>query len=494
VSGRKLRGACSTEGLTFLPLVQQAKNAGVHDRDTLRSLTREEPDSANIVRRMSDPLGFSDETVSLPEIFWAARRFYETIAAVEPLSVAFEGFDDADPVLYDMLEYLQRALNANVTIDRVTGRGDPRPPADPAAEGRRALDRGDLPAAAYLLERAVTLQPDAGLHLDLAEALIELGDLDGADDHCRAAERLGHKRSRIVHLTVRARRGEGLEQGELEDALEGADDAGAARVLELLADVRWTHGEYTAAGGLLMRSFEHARDAGARRDLARVGAWLFTWMYLGSIRVPDAIARCEAMAEATSVDPLLDARRLAVLGGLHGMSRDFGRARVLLAEARSLQREFGQPPVLGGVPQIAGEVELWAGDPMAAERAFREAYDRIEVVGDPGHLSATRASVARSLWAQGRIDDAERTIADLDDRTAGSVRALIRASRGDPQRAVVAAQAAVEVTDPAEEPVARSSALVDLVRVLRACGFPYEEEMREARALLERKGIAVNLP
>jgi tetratricopeptide (TPR) repeat protein len=412
------------------------------------------------------------------------------LATHGPLVVVFDGFDDSGPVLFDMLDYLDRTLEGDVRIVTEPGRGDHRPADDAAAAGRRALRRGDLPAAVYLLERAVTERDDPDLHALLAEALIEVGDLAGAGEHCRAAYGAGDPRA--LSLTLRAREGEVLDEETLRAALEGADESASARVLELIADVRWSRGEFTSAGDALTRSFEHAFRADARRDLARVGAWLLTWMYLGSMPVPDAIATCEGMVEATRVDPLLEARRLAVLGGLHGMRGDFDRGRALVNEARILQQEFGQPPVLGGIPQIAGEIELRAGDPEAAERAFKEAYERIEVVGDAAHRAATDASVARAMLAAGRIEEAERVIAHADERAAGSIRALIRASRGDCERAVADARAEAQRTDPGEEPVARANALVDLVHVLRSCGRPYEQETAKARELLSRKGILVS--
>ena len=53
-------------------------------------------------------------------------------------------------------------------------------------------------------------------------------------------------------------------------------------------------------------------------------------------------------------------------------------------------------------------VELMAGDADAAESAAREAYAVFDRVGERRRLPTAAALLARSLFAQDRLDEAER--------------------------------------------------------------------------------------
>ena len=81
-----------------------------------------------------------------------------------------------------------------------------------ASAGRRAFDRGDMPAASKLLGRAIALLPETNserieLQCDLAEALLDLGELEraqlAAGEAIAAAELLGDGRLVAVANLVR---------------------------------------------------------------------------------------------------------------------------------------------------------------------------------------------------------------------------------------------------------------------------------------------------
>ena len=52
-------------------------------------------------------------------------------------------------------------------------------------------------------------------------------------------------------------------------------------------------------------------------------------------------------------------------------------------------------------------MELLAGDPAAAETSLRAGFDALERMGEKAFLSTTAAFLARAVFAQGRIDEAD---------------------------------------------------------------------------------------
>ena len=92
------------EGITFWPVVELVRAAG--GIDAVAAVLSDEDDRAAVdaLRGLLEPdvrrLSSSDE------IFWAARRLLETLAADRPLIVCVEDIHWAEPTLLDMLEYL----------------------------------------------------------------------------------------------------------------------------------------------------------------------------------------------------------------------------------------------------------------------------------------------------------------------------------------------------------------------------------------------------
>jgi DNA-binding SARP family transcriptional activator len=106
-----LTGRCLPygEGITFWPLrdvVRQAC-AGHDSPDTIKALLEGEADAAGVAERLSSALGPGNQGRSdAAEIFWAARRFLETLARSRPLLVVFEDLHWAEPTFLDLVESL----------------------------------------------------------------------------------------------------------------------------------------------------------------------------------------------------------------------------------------------------------------------------------------------------------------------------------------------------------------------------------------------------
>ena len=108
--------------------------------------------------------------------------------------------------------------------------------------GQRAAARADVHATINLLERAVRLLPEGerdavALYPDLAEAIADGGDLERAEELCRAAEELGDEattlRARLRRIWLRLLRGAPMAGAvpEMEAAIAEAERLGEKAIL-----------------------------------------------------------------------------------------------------------------------------------------------------------------------------------------------------------------------------------------------------------------------
>lgn len=144
-------------------------------------------------------------------------------------------------------------------------------PAEPLRQEALAADaRGDAASARKLLARAIGLDPrNEAARLDLAELLIEAGDLDEAQrllddlgDRLRDETRVATLRAR---LTLASGSGSGADQSELEARI-AADPADVAARFEL-ANLLAVKEDYRSALDQLLEIVR--RDRGFRDDAGR---------------------------------------------------------------------------------------------------------------------------------------------------------------------------------------------------------------------------------
>jgi tetratricopeptide (TPR) repeat protein len=128
---------------------------------------------------------------------------------------------------------------------------------------------------------------------------------------------------------------------------------------------------------------------------------------------------------------------------------------------------------------FAGIIELMVGDPVAAEPHFRTALEGLDALGVGADAGQAAALLARSVLAQGRVDEADRYAAE-SERLAGhnlktaiawrAVRAEILAAQGRHDRAVVMAREAVALAADTDLVLDHADACLALGRVLAAAG------------------------
>ncbi len=392
-----------------------------------------------------------------------------------------------------------------------------------ASEGRRAFGRGDMPASANLLQRAVSLLPadDRGrlqLLNDLGYALFEIGELERANavlseaiDRGRrggdraiewtATVKLAHAR---MYTNPEEQDTDGLMRlatNAIEVLEELGDDLGMARALCLMSDAHWPRGEMTAAGDAAREAAEWARRAASRREEAwGLGALAFSLLH-GPTPAEEAGRMTEQLVREAEGDLVLEANLAGFLAAQEAMTGRFDDARRHVAESCERLRDLGLRWQVGIQEMLAGYVELFAGDPVAAEVHMRRARESFVAIGDRWSLSTVSVDLPRPVYEQGRYDDAFSLVAEIDavccpaDREwqmkRRGIHARLLARQGQIEDAERLARDAVAIASETDQLWFYADVLMDLAEVLRIAARFQEgaDAAGQALQLYERKGI-----
>src|SRR5438067_9182976 len=135
------------------------------------------------------------------------------------------------------------------------------------------------------------------------------------------------------------------------------------------------------------------------------------------------------------------------------MQGEVDRAREMFTGARALLQELGGSVLSASTSLDSAQVEILAGDYLAAERELRRDYEALSAMGEKYLRSTIGGRLARALVFQGRHDEAEQlsreveAIASEDDTDAQAVwrgaRARALASRAELTAALRLAEEAV---------------------------------------------------
>jgi class 3 adenylate cyclase/tetratricopeptide (TPR) repeat protein len=394
-----------------------------------------------------------------------------------------------------------------------------------SAAGRRALARGDIPAAANLLRRAATLLPPGHperprLRLDAAEALTEQGGFAEAEAlHQAAIEEARELSDRVLEVTARIQEMElrytidpetvaETVVGEVEallpelEILEAHD--GLARAWRLIMFVREMGLQWAESEAAAQRTLDHARLAGNRLMVARAIPSLGYCALSGPTPVPEAIERCRSLLDEVRGDRKPEALLESALSHLEAMRGNVEESRRLYRKSRATLEELGWTFLAAQTSFDSGPVEMLAGDLASAEEELRHDYDALERMGETNYISTTAALLAEVLYRQGDLDGAEEHTRISEDLAAQDdvssqfrwrgVRAKILASRGQASEGEKLARDAVALIGASDDPNSQGNAMIDLAEVLRLAGRPAEaaDAVRDALTLFESKGNAVS--
>jgi tetratricopeptide (TPR) repeat protein len=394
-----------------------------------------------------------------------------------------------------------------------------------ASAGDRALAREDIPAAIKLLERGTFLLAQDGERssaalLNLGTAVREAGDLARADellgnaiDAAEAAE-WPHLRARalVERSSLRAFIDRNVQADDLLRTAGGAievferesDELGLAKAWIHVSEVHWMRCRCDEMEDVLERALEHARQARASREVSTILTALSRAALVGPRPAADGIARCRQLRErALGTSPTLYAEGDYLMAALEAMRGRFDEARALIDSGRRLLEEYGLRVRLASLPMYGAMIELWAGDPAAAERELRSAYDSLARMGERSYLSTIAGFLARALVEQGRHAEAEeKARISADSASADDVgtqiiwrgtcaRALSRQGRRDEAERL--ATEAVELSSGIDFVTVKADATCDLANVLHDLGRRDESLpiFSDALKIYEDKGNVV---
>jgi len=304
------------------------------------------------------------------------------------------------------------------------------------AAGQRAFARDDAPAAVNLLDRALALVTDdypAQLELmrQLSSALWSIGEVARAETLLNglleAATASGNRRYELYGaLQQSAWRAAHEPAADWVDAAELAkeairvfeefeDDLGLAQAWRHLGSALGAESRYAASVEACERALEHARRAGTGREESRAADLLCMGLLHGPTPVDVAIERAQKLLRSAGDNRLLEANVLAALAELKAMQTSFDDARELLMAAHRTYEILGLRLALAGVMQVAGTIELLAGDAAAAEQVFRQGYDIL--VGITGWQGPYGLRLADALYRQQRYAEATELVDAVEGQT-----------------------------------------------------------------------------
>jgi class 3 adenylate cyclase/tetratricopeptide (TPR) repeat protein len=389
--------------------------------------------------------------------------------------------------------------------------------------GHRAAARGDVPAAATLLERAHRLLPPGDpvrleLIPDLSASMSDLGRLSDVktylEEVLQEATAAGDPRLEMYALLAQMELRLGTNEGY--STREGAvlarrairlfeelgDDQGLALAWGALADSHWIEARWASMREPVERARVHARRAGDRMRTSSYQNWHLAVDFWGTTPVPEGIRRCEEALEKAETR-YQRAQILRNLGSFVAMQGRFDEARSMEEEARAILDDLGSIVWAKNVAFQTGPLEMLAGDPAAAERELRETFDFLREIGEKGWLSSIAAFMGEAVYQQGRYEEAERYLlvsknaANPDDGSAQwgwrTVMGKVLARRGELEEGERIAREAVAIIERTDEIDHQGQGWFDLAEVLELAGKGDEARtaLEEAVARFERKGNVV---
>ena len=370
------------------------------------------------------------------------------------------------------------------------------------------------------LERALATNPSdqwlcAELLRLLGAQLCYFGDLDRADavlsegSQVAAAAGLGMVQARIrvllhqVHAMLGQPDAEALADCQAAAAMleSGGDLAGLA---EALVTIGWLRGNFpgdvVASVEDLERAIALARASGNHRAELEAIAGLLGAYLVGPIPLDTAIGRAEQFLDQASADPWAKAELLQILAGLYAQAGRIADARAAISRAQSAHTRSGAKINAAVAFEIAGLIELIAGDPAAAEQQLTQASEAHREAGEHAwSLPNMLPDLAEAVYAQGRLEEAEQLTeqaqalagaGDFDTQARWrATRAKILARRGQQAAARQLADDAEALAAPTSWTALQAELLEAKAEVARLAGATEEAEicLRAALSLHEQR-------
>jgi len=383
------------------------------------------------------------------------------------------------------------------------------------------------------LERALATGPAgpwlrAELLRLLGTVLSYFGDLERADavlsEGSRVAAAAGlrtvHARIRVLLPLVHGQLGR-LDAGALADCQAAAailesdgDLAGLAEAWITIGTLRGGFlGDTIAGVEDLERAIACARASGNHRAELDAIAWLIPTYLEGPMPLDTAISRAEQFLDQSSADPWAKAELLQGLAWLYAQAGRIADARAAISRAQSAHTRTGAKINAATATEIAGYIEMIAGDPAAAEQQLKQASEAYRATAEHAlFLPPVLPWLAEAVYAQGRLDEAEQlteeaqALAGADDFDTQArwraTRAKVLARRGQRAAARQLADEAEALVAPTSWTASQAELLEAKAEVARLAGATAEAEIclraaldlheqRRASALADRTRAAL---
>jgi hypothetical protein len=327
----------------------------------------------------------------------------------------------------------------------------------------RARYRGDFLAADLLLGRAVDLLPADNAERRRAQAaraqlLFEIGEFAAAVELRNEAESAARAAgdeallARLVLTSLEAQM-QADPEATMRDALTAAekayaelerlgDEYGAVWALRLIGNLQSWLGDSRESERTWRLALERAErvDPRLRDEILIWLAWEAQW---GPVSTEEGLRRCEEYLERArrSGSKRLEGVALNIRAVLEGYRGMFEEARRDIKAGRAMFQDLGDRIWWSGPSMLEGEIELAAGDPLAAYETLAEGHRALAELSETGYLASIVGLQAQAALDLGReeealelADETERLAQrdDLDPRARlRLVRALVHARRGD---------------------------------------------------------------
>jgi class 3 adenylate cyclase/ATP/maltotriose-dependent transcriptional regulator MalT len=337
--------------------------------------------------------------------------------------------------------------------------------------GRRALRRGALGVARRTLLRAVELDPSAERRYLAAHAAWRLADVPTVGDEAeealaeaRAVGRHDVEGRALVLLADLALHSE----GDVERAHDLADEALAILPEDELAGLYDAHalitmifwwlgdGEGATRHGEAMLDLAHRAGRPELESLARTQLSAIAGVRGDTAGAIALLEEAESLAESSGSREAMG-YALAVHGRRFG-ENESDEAERYLREALEIFEEIGAAGRYGWTLSNLASVYCQRGELPLAEKTFREAVRRLRKTHEQGFLVEAERGLAEVLVEQGKVDEADRLVADAERRvgrddvwTRASLlhaRGLVLAAQGRTESAESAFRQALEIIEP----------------------------------------------
>ncbi len=382
------------------------------------------------------------------------------------------------------------------------------------AAGRRARNRSDIAAARNLLERAYAIAPaDARLRVrigvELAEELIEAGELDRADELLSAGSQdletvLDAELTRLEWVNKARPDGLGSHLDSLPAVLEQlaarGDERGLAKAHMAVFWSHWAVSQALPAAAELRLAADHAARAGDNALRARALGWQVAALMWGPFDAETIADQLEALEREQDPGPFLVGSLTLLRGELARLRGDLDQALIITSQATDQFAALGGYVMVGGSHQLLARIEMLLGDPERARDRLLASDALFERVGDRGFRSTTLALLANVHEAMGD-QRAARSAVELCEEIGGkedvvnyaitdAVRGRLALADGDDEAAQRWAHRAVDRAFETDFTSVQGEALLKLSFVLAKLGRLDESasEARRALGLFEAKG------